>query len=49
MMNALTEKGTQDDVWYVDLGASNHMTSYDEWFGEMQDLENTSYVQIGDD
>ena len=36
MMNAVTEKGTQDDVWYVDSGASNHMTSHDEWFGEMQ-------------
>ena len=39
MMNAITKKGTQDDVWYVDSGASNHMTSHDEWFGEMQDLQ----------
>ena len=49
MMNAVTEKGTQDDVWYVDSGASNHMTSHDEWFGEMQDLQNPGYVQTGDD
>ena len=35
MMNAVTKKGTQNDVWYVDLGASNHMTSHGEWFGEM--------------
>ena len=26
MMNAVTEKETQDDVWYVDSAASNHMT-----------------------
>ena len=49
MMNAVTEKGTQDDVWYVDSGASNHMTIHDEWFGEMQDLENLGYVQTSDD
>ena len=49
MMNAVTEKGTKDDIWYVDLGASNHMTSHDEWFGELRDLENPGYVQIGDD
>ena len=35
MMNAVTRKGRQDDVWYVDSGASSHMTSHGEWFGEM--------------
>ena len=25
------------------------MTSHDEWFGEIQDLENPGYVQIDDD
>ena len=45
MMHAMTGKGTQeDDVWYVDLGASNHMTSHGEWFGEMQNVENAGYV-----
>ena len=25
-----------DSVWYVDSGASNHMTSHGEWFIEMK-------------
>ena len=49
MMNVVIEKWTQDDAWYVDFGASNHMTSHDEWFGEMQDLQNPGYVQTCDD
>ena len=27
-----------DNVWYVDSGASNHMTSHGEWFKELQAL-----------
>ena len=37
------------DVWYVDLGASNHMTSHGEWFKEVRELERHGYVEIGDD
>jgi len=29
----------KEDVWYVDSGASNHMTSHGEWFKEMKDPE----------
>ena len=28
-----------ENVWYVDSGASNHMTGHGEWFIEMQNLE----------
>ena len=38
-----------DNVWYVDSGASNHMTSHGEWFKELQALLSPSYVDIGDD
>ena len=38
-----------ENVWYVDLGASNHMTSHGEWFKELQVLKNLGYVEIGDD
>ena len=38
-----------NNVWYVDSGASNHMTSHGEWFKDMQTLQNPGYVEIGDD
>ena len=37
------------NVWYVDLGASNHMTSHGEWLKDMQTLQNPGYVETGDD
>ena len=33
-----------DNVWYVDLGALNHMTSHVEWFKSMQTLDNLGYM-----
>ena len=38
----------KEDVWYVDSGASNHMTSHGEWFKEMKDPEIPGYVEAGD-
>ena len=38
-----------DNVWYVDSRASNHMRGHGEWFKEMQTLEKPGYVEIGDD
>lgn len=38
-----------NDVWYVDLCASNHMTSHGEWFSDMHDPEKPRFVEIGDD
>ena len=35
MNTTTTENHAKDDVWYVDLGASNHMTSHGEWFRDM--------------
>ena len=37
------------NVWYVDSGASNHMTGHGEWFRDMQDLERPGYVETRDD
>ena len=48
MMSANVPK-IVENVWYVDSGASNHMTSHGEWFKEMQTLENPGYVETGDD
>lgn len=50
VMNTMTAKNhAKDDVWYVDLGASNHMTSQGEWFRDMHKPEVSSFVQTRDD
>jgi hypothetical protein len=38
-----------DNVWYVDSGASNHMTNHGEWFRDVKNLEKLGYVETGDD
>jgi hypothetical protein len=38
-----------DNVWYVDLGASNHMTYHGERFRDVKNLEKLGYVETGDD
>ncbi|MCO5556725.1 hypothetical protein L7F22_010277 [Adiantum nelumboides] len=38
-----------DDVWYVDSSALNHMTNRGEWFNNMHTLQHAGYVQTGDD
>lgn len=37
-----------EDVWYIDSGASNHMTPHGEWFEEMNPGTH-GYVCTGDD
>ena len=37
------------DVWFVDSGASNHMTFHQEWFHELREPERLGYVETGDD
>ena len=39
----------ENDVWYVDSGASNHMTSHGEWFKDMHDPYKPGFVETGDD
>ena len=50
VMNAMAENVSKcgDTMWYVDSGASNHMTSHGEWFKEMKKLEKPGYVETGD-
>ena len=50
VMNAMAaENHAKDDVWYVDSGASNHMTSRGEWFRDMRKPEVSGFVQTQDD
>ena len=39
----------KDDVWYVDIGSSNHMASCGEWFRDMHKQELLGFVHIGGD
>ena len=36
-------------VWYVNSGASNHMTSHEEWFSYLEKPESRRVVETGDD
>ena len=35
-------------TWYVDSGASNHMTGHKEWFERLEKIERPGYVEMGD-
>jgi len=35
---------SDNNVWYVDSGASNHMTSHGEWFRDAKELK--TYLEI---
>ena len=37
------------DVWFVDSGTSNHMTSHEDWFWDLRKPEQPGYVETGDD
>jgi len=38
-----------NNVWYVDFGASNHITSHGEWFRNIKDLKTLRFVKTNDD
>ncbi|CAM6020076.1 unnamed protein product, partial [Sphagnum balticum] len=40
---------SNNNVWYVDFKASNHMTSHGKWFRDTKDLKTPRFVEIGDD
>ena len=43
-----TGASSSEDVWFVDSGASNHMTSHLEWFRELREPDQPGYVETGD-
>ena len=49
MMSAIAHDAGSKDIWYVDSGASNHMTYHQNWFSEMKEPSKPGYVKIGDD
>ncbi len=49
MANSMIRGVSDNNVWYVDFGASNHMISHGEWFKDAKDLKTPGFVEIGDD
>ena len=49
MMSVVANEVDSNDVWYVDSGASNHMTCHHTWFNEMKEPSKPRYVEIGVD
>ena len=49
MMSVVAHEIDSNDVWYVDLSASNHMMCHHTWFNEMKEPSKLGYVEIGDD
>ena len=37
------------DVWFVDSGASHHMTSHEEWFRDLRTPDRPGFIETGDD
>jgi hypothetical protein len=49
MENSMIGGVSDNNVWYVDSGASNHMTNHGKWFRDTKDLKTPRFVEIGDD
>ena len=47
--STLTSALNPEDIWFVDSGASNHMTSHQEWFRKLRETERPDYVETGDE
>jgi hypothetical protein len=40
---------SNNNVWYVDFGTSNHMTTHGKWFRDTKDLKTPGFVETSDD
>jgi hypothetical protein len=49
MANSMIGGVSNNSVWYVDFGASNHMINHGEWFRNTKDLKTPRFVETGDD
>ncbi len=49
MANSMIGIISYNNVWYVDSGASNHMSSHGKWFEDTKDLKTSRFVEISDD
>ena len=49
LAHASISASASNNVWFVDSGASNHMTSHEDWFRELHEPERPGYIETGDD
>jgi hypothetical protein len=49
MANSMVGGVSNNNVWYVDSGASNDMTSHGGWFRDTKDLKTLGFVETCDD
>jgi len=49
MANSMIGGVSDNNVWYVDSGTSNHMISHGEWFKDVKDLKTLRFVETVDD
>jgi hypothetical protein len=49
MANSMIGGVSDNNVWYVDSGVSNHMSSHGKWFRDTKHLKTPGFVEIGDD
>jgi hypothetical protein len=49
MANSMIGCVSDNNVWYVNSEASNHMTSHGEWFRNTKDLKTLRFMETGDD
>jgi hypothetical protein len=49
MANSMIGSVSNNNVWYVDSRALNHMTNHGKWFRDTKDLKTLGFVEIGDD
>ena len=44
-----TNNSNPEDVWFINSGASNHMTSHHEWLQDLRESDRLGYVETVDD
>ena len=44
-----TSTSNSEHAWFVDFGASHHMTLYQEWFRDLRTPDRPNYIETGDD
>ena len=48
-MKACMESTTRSSIWYIDSGASSHMTRQKRFFRDLQEGGTRIHVELGDD
>lgn len=47
--DSLSVEANEDETWFVDFGASSHMTSNKHWYENFKETNNGANIYLGDD